>query len=65
MRECRRSCSLTSRRREKAETQFDELLSHAMAQLGAAEEDGPIIFELRLPPKPAHLLLRARQDRGS
>jgi hypothetical protein len=33
----------------RRETQFDELRSHAMAQLAAAEEDGPIILELRLP----------------
>jgi hypothetical protein len=33
-----------------------------MAQLATAEEDGPIILELRLPPN--HLLVRAWRDRG-
>jgi hypothetical protein len=47
----------------RRETQFDELPSHAMAQLAAAEEDGPIILELRLLQN--HLLVRAWRDRGS
>jgi hypothetical protein len=49
---------------KRRETHFDEQPGHAMAQLAAAEEDGPIILQLRLPPKPAHLVLPARQDRG-
>jgi hypothetical protein len=48
----------------RREAQFDELPVAPWLDWPQPRRMDPIILELRLPPKPAHLVLPARRDRG-